>query len=182
MNTSFAKETNYYFVHGSDRLKRIPFYIQESNVPSITYSTIDVPNKIRSLNLTGGAIEFDELSIKFIVDEFWQNYLGLFDELMSYKNQETGEITPHPVQCTLFVTSNKGTPFLKFNFYDCIITNIGEQPFNDASMDDEQLSSTFTIKYSNLDYDIINQSLIDESTQENDDLLPLTFDISTSKN
>ena len=43
------------------------------------YSSISVPTPLKTIDIAGDEVTFEELSIKFIVDENMKNWLSIYD-------------------------------------------------------------------------------------------------------
>lgn len=157
---SYAQKSNYYVIFGSERLKNLKYYLQKCSLPSITLPPVPYKSRFRTIKLAGSEIEYSPLSLQILVDENFTTYVALLDEIMSYKNPETGVINIKPFDMSLFATSNKGNPILEFKYSNCYVTNITEYEFNDTE-NSENIQIILTIEYENITYSRKNESLND---------------------
>ena len=57
----------------------VNYFCQSATLPGISINTISVPTPLKTIELSGDEVQFEELSIKFIVDENMKNWLSIYD-------------------------------------------------------------------------------------------------------
>jgi len=152
LTQSYSQSTNYYIVFGSERLNDIKFYLKSCNLPGFSLEPEVIRNRLHSHLVSGSNIEYNPLEISVMVDEDFDIYLSILEEIYSYKNPNTGIIQQKPFDTTLFITSNKGNPILKFDYSNCFITNISSPVLNTGSRTVENISFDISIKYDSIEY------------------------------
>lgn len=87
-----------------DTLPNVSFFCQAASIPSLTLSTAFVQSPLVDFSVPGTNLVYDELTIKFIVQENFDNYIELHDWLVGLGfPEERG-------QYKQFKTSRSGTP------------------------------------------------------------------------
>lgn len=152
MKNSYSQQTNYYVVFGTEKLNDIKYYLKGCNIPGVTLEPVEIGNKVHAFNIGGDKIEFNPLVLDILIDEDFDTYLDMINEIFSLKNPNTGEINRTQFNLNLFITSNKGNPILNITYQDCFITSIGDIEMNDGDADVSTLHYNVTIKYSNVIY------------------------------
>jgi|TARA_B100000085_G_scaffold20650_1_gene17519 hypothetical protein len=62
-----------------DKLPNVNFFCQSATLPGLTLGEATAPNPFRDIPVPGDKILFEELTIRFIVDEELQNWLEMKD-------------------------------------------------------------------------------------------------------
>ena len=60
----------------------ITWFCQSANVPGVSIEGIDVPTPHATIPFAGNKVSFEELSVRFIVDEHMKNFLIFFTLLI----------------------------------------------------------------------------------------------------
>jgi len=149
---SYSQNTNYYIVFGSERLNDLKFYLKSTNLPGFSLEPEVLQNRYQSHMISGSKIEFAALEISLMLDENFDVYLSVLEEVYSYKNPNTGVIQQKPFNASLFITSNKGNPILRFDYSNCFITNVSSPILNSGSKAAENITFDLTIKYDSTTY------------------------------
>ena len=115
-----------------DKLPNVNFFCQSATLPGITLGEATQPNPFRDIPTPGDKILFEELTIRFIVDEELQNWLEMKEWLfgLGYPNsqeeysklsRENAEIKPtgnrYSDGVLMILTSNKNAQ-MKVTFED----------------------------------------------------------------
>ena len=56
---------------------KVDFFSNSAKIPGITLGGIKVANYLKAIDVPGDNIEFEDLTIQFIVDEDLENYLSI---------------------------------------------------------------------------------------------------------
>ena len=67
INTSFLSPIGFKFQ--LNNFPEVNYFCQSATLPGISISTIPVPTPLKQIELPGDEVRFEEMSIKFIVDE-----------------------------------------------------------------------------------------------------------------
>jgi hypothetical protein len=157
MSIALSQTTNWYATFGDIRLKDLKYYLRNCSLPSIMHAQTEVPHKIHNRGIVGSDLEYGELILEVLVDEDFENYLALFDVITSYKDTYTGIIRNEPFNMDLWITSNKGNIFLKFNYEECYIVSLEENIFSDANPESDPLTIRLGIKFNHVSYERIKK-------------------------
>lgn len=143
-NKNFLSPLNFKFI--MKRAPHVNFFIQKITIPGIVLSTVFVPSPIVRVPEPGDHLEFEDLTISFIVDENLQNYLEIQNWLravgkLTFDSHRTlasspvylGESLKSEISVTV-LTSNKN-PNYEIVFEDAFPTRISGISF-DSSMED----------------------------------------------
>jgi len=77
INTSFLSPIGFKFQ--LNNFPEVNYFVQSASLPGISISAIDVPTALKTIAIAGDEVNFEELSIKFIVDENMKNWLAIYD-------------------------------------------------------------------------------------------------------
>ena len=63
----------------------VDFFCQSVNVPDITMTVAEIPNKFRSIPIAGsGGVQFGDLNVTFLIDEDLKNYMSIQNWIMEF--------------------------------------------------------------------------------------------------
>ena len=85
----YASPTQFRFVIG--QLPKVEFFTVATNLPGITLSDAVQNTPFKDIPIMGNKVEFEDLTVTFIVDEFLENYTSLHEWLLAFgfpKNRE----------------------------------------------------------------------------------------------
>ena len=145
-------ETNF------NRIPNVSFTCQAVSIPSLALGITNYASFFSDLPIEGDKINFEQLSISFIVSEDFSNYLEVYDwittigfpenfEQFSLKDslaQSTGVDTLRS-DMSVIVNTNKSNPSYNILFKDAFPTSLGNIDFNAsaASIDPIVVNATF---------------------------------------
>ena len=55
------------------------YFCQAANIPGVSLAGIDFPTPIKNIQFSGDEVSFEELAIRFVVDENLKNWLSIYD-------------------------------------------------------------------------------------------------------
>jgi len=141
-NTNYNLLYNKDFRMVVDKLSMVEYFLFEANIPSITSGTADVPNPFTVIPMHGDHLQFSPLSLTFRVDEDLKNYEQILNWMQSYgtpqgftsyrdssKSPNATSKQQHYAQyseVTIFTSTNKDNPNVKFVFENAFPTDLGE--------------------------------------------------------
>jgi len=82
INTSFLSPIGFKFQ--LNNFPEVNYFCQAATLPGISISAIDVPTPQKAIAIAGDEVQFEELSIRFIVDENMKNW---FQDTLRTRNQ-----------------------------------------------------------------------------------------------
>ena len=57
----------------------VNYFCQAANLPGLSLGGVEFPTPLKNIQYTGDEISFEELSIRFVVDENMKNWLSIYD-------------------------------------------------------------------------------------------------------
>ena len=85
----YASPTQFRFVIG--QLPKVEFFSVGTNLPGITLSEAIQNTPFKDISMPGNKLEYEDLSVTFIVDEYLENYTSMHEWLTAFgfpKNRE----------------------------------------------------------------------------------------------
>src|SRR5574344_474085 len=128
---NYTQNTN--FVAGSEKLKILPFFLTDLNLPGFNLTAPEAYNRGMKINMMPDSISFNDLSITAIVDEDFKLYEEITDIVFQYINPETGTMsgTTFPeFDFWIEINNAKGNKLLKIEYYNCKIVGLGDLGFD----------------------------------------------------
>ena len=149
-----------------NQLPLVEFFNVSANLPGLSMSpTIQVTNLGRDIPIHGDKIDFEELSINFVVDEYLENYItqhnwllaiGFPESRSQFKNWKTESSTAHASatsaqalysDAVLTILSNKNNPIVQVMFKDVFPLTLSGIDYTQEATDVEYIQATATFGY-----------------------------------
>ena len=145
----------------------LTWFCQSVNVPGVSIDAIDVQTPYLNIPHAGAKVTFEELSVRFIVDEHLKNWMEIYDRIIALGLAEGGE-NYRLLKAQSDLTQRGGTvstlvltvltsamnPQMEFHFYEAFPTSISALEFDSAAGDLEYFTATAGFRYTN--YEIKN--------------------------
>ena len=135
------------------RMPSVSYFCQRVNIPGITLSNTIQSTPFANIPIEGDVLEFEDLTIGFIVDEDMQNYLELYNWLQSLGfperySQYDNETSSIKSDMNILLHTNKSNPNYSVVFKDVFPVSLGAIAFdtNATTLDPIVIDATF--KYS----------------------------------
>ena len=145
----------------------LTWFCQAVNVPGVSIDAIDVQTPYLNIPHAGAKVTFEELSVRFIVDEHLKNWMEIYDRIIALGLAEGGEnyrllkAKSNTTQrggtvstLVLTVLTSAMNPQMEFHFYEAFPTSISALEFDSAAGDLEYFTATAGFRYTN--YEIRN--------------------------
>ena len=154
INTSFLSPIGFKFQ--LNNFPEVNYFVQSASLPGISISAIDVPTPLKTVAMVGDEVSFEELSIKFIVDENMKNWLSIYDWIIGlgfptkegqekYKKlSENSEVT---TDATLTVLTGNMNPQINFIFQECFPLNLSSIAFDSGGSDIDYVTADVSFRY-----------------------------------
>ena len=154
INTSFLSPIGFKFQ--LNNFPAVNYFCQSATLPGISISAIDVPTPLKTIAMAGDEVSFEELSIKFIVDENMKNWLSIYDWIIGLgfptkEGQEkyaklaiASELT---TDATLTVLTSNMNPQINFRFKDCFPLSLTSIPFDSGGTDIDYVTADVSFRY-----------------------------------
>ena len=153
-NMNFLSPIGFKFQLGN--FPEVNYFCQAATLPGISIGTIAVPTPLKTIELSGDEVTFEELSIRFVVDENMKNWLAIYDWIIGLgfptkEGQEkyaklaaTSELTTDAVLTVL--TSNMN-PQINFRFNECFPLSLSSIAFDSGGTDIEYVTADVSFRY-----------------------------------
>ena len=145
----------------------LTWFCQATNVPGVSIEGIDVFTPYVTIPYAGNKVSFEELSVRFIVDEHMKNWIEIYDRIIalglaegsekyrllkarSDTTQRGGTVST----LVLTVLTSAMNPQMEFHFYEAFPISISALDFDSANTDLEYFTATAGFRYTN--YEIKN--------------------------
>ena len=138
------------------RMPGVNYFCQRVNIPGISLSNTIQSTPFANIPIEGDVLEFEDLSLAFVVDEDMQNYLELYNWLHAlgfperyaqYDNQAGKDIKS---DVNIIIHTNKSNPNYSVLFKDVFPISVGAIPFDTNSTDLEPIIVDATFKYTGI--------------------------------
>ena len=163
----YASPTQFKF--GIHQLPKVEFFTVNASIPSVSVGVATVETPFKDIPLMGDKMEFDNLTITFIVDEYLENYISLHNwirgigfpsnrkEFRTFRdvtsNTPAGGKVPSVdlvgaavadkamySDAYLMVLSNKNNPIIEIDFLNLFPISLGALEFTQTATDVEYMT------------------------------------------
>ena len=76
-NISYLSPIGFRFILSN--FPEVTYFCQAANIPGVSIGGIDFPTPLKNIQFSGDEVSFEELSIRFVVDENLKNWLSIYD-------------------------------------------------------------------------------------------------------
>ena len=145
----------------------LTWFCQSANVPGVSIDAIDFQTPYLNIPQAGAKVTFEELSVRFIVDEHLKNWTEIYDRIIALGLAEGGEkyrllkAKSNTTQrggtvstLVLTVLTSAMNPQMEFHFYEAFPITLSALDFDSANTDLEYFTATAGFRYTN--YEIKN--------------------------
>lgn len=150
---------------------KIDFFCTSANIPGISLGTAIQSTPLKFIPIPGETLDYDDLTIKFMVDENMENWLELYNWLLQFGFPESFEqyqqlLNEDPQSLgvqnaisgmsdgNLIIYTSSYVPNLKVVYKDLFPTSVSSIQFESTETDVRYATATAVFKYTI--YDIIN--------------------------
>jgi hypothetical protein len=140
------------------RLPNTSYFCQSASLPTVSMSEVIMPTPFMAVKAPS-KMEFDELSITFIVDEEMKNWLEIFNWMRSSTNVEDytefNNPNTHLSTGNLIILNSKKNPSINVTFEGLFPRTLGSIDFSSSGIDPEPFQCTATFSYRNYNIEIL---------------------------
>jgi hypothetical protein len=159
-NKNFLNPTGFRFI--LNRAPKVVFFSNQASIPGLNLGVTEQPNYLKDIPIPGDKLQFQDLTLRFLVDEDLENYLeiqhwlrglGFPDSLKEiYEWQSSNPNAPsstlnYTSDGTLNVLSSSNTPNFKVKFLDMFPVSLSDLDFDATDSDIDYLTANVTFKY-----------------------------------
>jgi hypothetical protein len=171
-NRNFLSPVGFKFT--LNRTPKVAFFGNSANIPGLSLGIAEQPTYLKNIPVPGDKIEFQDFTLRFLVDENLENYMEIqkwirglgFPESLAeiYNLQKTGNYNDnntHKVMdiysdATLFVLNSNNNINFQVKFKDMFPYQLSDLTFDATDVDIEYFTAEVTFKYTI--YDILDKS------------------------
>jgi len=159
-NKNFLNPTGFKFI--LNRAPKVVFFSNQANIPGLTLGTAEQPSYLTDIPVPGDKIQFQDLNLRFLVDEDLENYLEIqhwlrglgfpdslkeiYDWQRSNPNAPSGPLN-YTSDGTMNVLTSSNTPNFKVKFLDMFPVSLSDLDFDATDSDIDYLTANVTFKY-----------------------------------
>ena len=171
----YASPTQFRF--GIHQLPKVEFFVTAVNLPGIALGTVDIATPYKDIPTAGEKLNYDNLTLEFLVDEYLENYISLHNWMTGLGFPESGkqfetyrDVTSNtPAETTgtthvdrvgiatpdrsmysdafIMLLSNKNNPILQVTFEDIFPVSLGALDYTQGATDVEYMSVSAEFAY-----------------------------------
>jgi hypothetical protein len=171
-NRNFLSPVGFKFT--LNRSPKVAFFSNSANIPGLTLGIANQPSYLKDIETPGDKIAFNDLSIRFLVDENLENYMEIqnwirglgfpysLDEIYDLQKQQTYVDTSDTKLMNIFsdgtlhILTSSNTPNFKLKFRDLWPYQISDLQFDATDTDVEYLTAEVSFKYTIYDITDLN--------------------------
>ena len=144
------------FKFALSKFPEVTYFCQAANIPGISVGSIEVGTPRKAVYMPGDEVIFEELSIRFVVDENLKNWLSIYDWIRALgtptsrdaeqyaKRKKEDELTTEGILTVL--TSNMN-PQMHVKFHDLFPLSLSGISFDTGATDVEYISADVSFRY-----------------------------------
>ena len=167
-NRNFLSPSGFQF--NLARAPKVDFFSNSTRIPGIQLGNIDVGNYLKAIPVPGDQIQFEDLTLQFLVDENMENYLEIHNWIYSLgypksvdqfgdliradDNQFVIDDLRQFSDGTLTVLNSNFVPMSYIKFKDLFPISLSTLEFTASESDYSYFTATVTFKY--LIYEILD--------------------------
>ena len=136
------------------KLPAVNYFCQAANIPGLSTTAIPVEYSVSRIFLEGLKPEFEDLSIRFVVDEYMKNWEEIYNWITGLSPpaslEERAEYLRTEERVStgiLTLLTGSMNPQMEFHFFDSFPTAVSALDFDSTATDVEYLSATATFRY-----------------------------------
>ena len=148
-----------------DKAPKVSFFGNQINIPQMTLGVAQQPTYLRDIPLPGDKIQFEDLTLRFLVDENLDNYMEIFrwiralgfpeslEEIYAWQQKDYSVKQPDKSQesfysdATLEILTSSQNPNFKIKFQDCWPTTLSTLEFDATAEDVNYFTADVSFKY-----------------------------------
>ena len=120
-------------------LPNVTFFVQSTALPGITLAPLDIglPQRTGFARNTG-VIEYEELNVAFLVDEYLKNWLEVYNWMLGKPSYTSGVLT---------LLSSSMNPTIEAHFKELFPTSLTALDFDSTTTDPAYQQASVSFKY-----------------------------------
>lgn len=151
-NTYNAQSTDYSFltpngfrmVIDSQKYPHAQYTVQTTSIPGISNQSVQTGTQKQTLPMAGASIQFEPLTLTFLIDERLINYLEIYEWLLdNYKSDQNVER-----DISLMVLTSHNNPSKELRFAGAFPVSLSGMEFSVMNQSVEYMTASATFDYS----------------------------------
>lgn len=147
-----------YYRFSINRLPSTVYFCQTASLPTVTMSEVQMPTPFVPVKAPS-KLDFDELSITFMVDEEMKNWLEIFNWMRSVTQvegyEEFAKPNTHLSTANLIILNSSKNPKINVTFEGLYPRTLGSIDFTSTIVDPEPLQCTATFAYRHYNIELL---------------------------
>ena len=138
------------------KFPEVNYFCQSATLPGISLTEIALPTPQATGYMSGDEVQFEEMSISFIIDENMKNWLSIYDWIIGlgaphkedYKKlKQLRADGAERTNAQLIVLTSSMNPQITFKFDEVWPTNLSSIEFNTTGTDVDYLTASVSFRY-----------------------------------
>jgi len=131
------------------KFPKVAFYCQSANIPGISIPSIDIPTPFRDYPVAGTETEYEDLTVKFLIDEDMTNYATIHKWLRKTGLAETFDtsVNPEESQGVLEILNSNWRANIIVEFDDLFPVSLTALEFDAGDNNVDYMVAQATFKY-----------------------------------
>lgn len=151
------------FTISIDRMPNVEFFAQGISIPGVSGTPIAMATPLRTMYQPQDQLNYDDLTIQFIVDEQMNNYkevlrwmegLGAPESTKQYADYDKGNATLAS-DISVVITNSHKNPNIKFTFKEAFPVTLGGIELNVNTQDIAYATCDVTMRYESFIFETI---------------------------
>lgn len=171
VNTNPLSPTGFRFA--INRLPNVVFFGQAANLPGFTFSHIDYQTPMSpNIPIPGDSVEFEDLNIKFMVNETMANWLEIYNWVRALSrikelNLDTQDGQEAKVSdATLFILTSSRNVNIRVFFRDLFPTSVSSLEFDATVTDIDPIIADAIFKFCYYEIEVVDRNQVDFEISE----------------
>lgn len=123
----------------------LTYFVTSTQLPQMSMQPVQTDFRGNQCIVPGDKIEYDSLTVEFLVNEDWANYIELYKWIKDQRWKNNPK--DHFSDLTLWVLNNNKLPITKIVYYDAFPTSVSELDFDSSTTEPVNLMCSVTFSY-----------------------------------
>jgi len=147
LESNFLSPSRFILVIDTPDFESVSYHCQTAPIPGVKISSQEVPWRQFNSNLTGSNIEFDPLDVRFIVDENMDNYVKIYEWMLTAVQTDSQPAMKKDM--SLLIYNNNNNMNKRIQFIGGFPMSLSSVEFNTTNSDTQFLFAdvSFSIDY-----------------------------------
>jgi len=143
---NFTHNSNFTFTTNLFNDEEISYYIQEVNLPGLSFSHIQLGRQSSLMNVQADTLNYNDLTLNFIMDEDLKVWKDIIKKMQSMREVYEGTAEEIKKFGYLEIHDDNSRKILKLEFIDIMIESIDDMQYS-TNTDDDIITCSVNLKY-----------------------------------